>query len=359
VVAAGQKVRVLGRRGEYRGKSQIIFQARDIQLVFEAVDNVDLISIDVTVERVVPLASMAAVVTTFWIQSNQVTLSWQQLEDTQWREFLGSINKSPNTAISEVTFVPRLKTFLHSNVYKIQVIEVAKRLLGQLTDRAGFDDLFDVVFPAESDISLSDMKDVLKTLQRTDIAIQIACNPTDQTFQTSQIPTSFYPWGPCNTDITDQEALDYLKNYPGKDKVIQARRDSKATADEEYDVTRRILLIVRTTLVKNKETDINLNGVHLNGGNCTGIDFSRIDVTGAGFDNCDFTGAIFTPIRYENVTPSNSNWWDAAKISKEVLEIFISKYYPGNFDHQVIQAHKNFSQEYYVDRIARIALTGN
>src|SRR5271166_428570 len=186
---------------------------------------------------VVPLASMAAVVTTFWIQSNQVTLSWQQLEDTQWREFLGSINKSPNTAISEVTFVPRLKTFLHSNVYKMQVIEVAKRFLGQLTDRAGFDDLFDVVFPAESDISLSDMKDVLKTLQRTDIAIQIACNPTDQAFQTSQIPTSFYPWGPCNTDITDQEALDYLKNYPGKDKVIQARRDSKATADEEYDVT--------------------------------------------------------------------------------------------------------------------------
>lgn len=46
---------------------------------------------------VVPLASLAAVVTTFWIQSNQVSLSRQQLEDTQWREFLESVNKSPNS----------------------------------------------------------------------------------------------------------------------------------------------------------------------------------------------------------------------------------------------------------------------
>jgi hypothetical protein len=176
------------------------------------------------------------------LDSVKVTLSRQQLEDTQWREFLESINNSPNAAISEVTFVPRLKSFLHSNVYNIQVVDIAKRLLGQLTDRPSFDDLFDVVFPTESSISLNDMKDVLKVLQRTDIAIQIACNPTDQAFQALQIPTGFYPWGLCTTDgITDQEALNYLKNYPDKGKVIQARRGSKATADEEYDVTRRIL----------------------------------------------------------------------------------------------------------------------
>ena len=51
-VVAGQKVRVLGRRGEYRGKPQIIFQARDIQLVSEAAVNSDLMSIDVTVGRI-------------------------------------------------------------------------------------------------------------------------------------------------------------------------------------------------------------------------------------------------------------------------------------------------------------------
>jgi AAA domain/UvrD-like helicase C-terminal domain len=51
-VVAGQKVRVRGRRGEYRGKSQITFQAGDIQLVSEPADNVDLITIDATVGRV-------------------------------------------------------------------------------------------------------------------------------------------------------------------------------------------------------------------------------------------------------------------------------------------------------------------
>jgi hypothetical protein len=51
-VAAGQKVRVLGRREEYRGKPQIIFQARDIRLVSEPADNSDLFSIDATVARI-------------------------------------------------------------------------------------------------------------------------------------------------------------------------------------------------------------------------------------------------------------------------------------------------------------------
>jgi AAA domain len=51
-ITAGQKVRVVGRRGEYQGKSQIIFQAGDIQLVSEPADNVDLITIDATVGRV-------------------------------------------------------------------------------------------------------------------------------------------------------------------------------------------------------------------------------------------------------------------------------------------------------------------
>jgi hypothetical protein len=51
-IAAGQKVRVRGRRGEYRGKAQIVFQAADIQLVSEPADNVDLITMDVAVGRV-------------------------------------------------------------------------------------------------------------------------------------------------------------------------------------------------------------------------------------------------------------------------------------------------------------------
>jgi AAA domain len=51
-IAAGQKARVHGSRGEYRGKSQIIFQAGDIELVSKPADNMDLITIDVTVGRV-------------------------------------------------------------------------------------------------------------------------------------------------------------------------------------------------------------------------------------------------------------------------------------------------------------------
>ena len=51
-VVAGQKVCLRGRRGEYQGKSQILFQAGDIQLVSEPADNVDLITLDATVARI-------------------------------------------------------------------------------------------------------------------------------------------------------------------------------------------------------------------------------------------------------------------------------------------------------------------
>jgi hypothetical protein len=51
-VAAGQKVRILGRRDEYQGKPQIILQAWDISLVAQAADNPDLVSVEVTVGRI-------------------------------------------------------------------------------------------------------------------------------------------------------------------------------------------------------------------------------------------------------------------------------------------------------------------
>ena len=214
--------------------------------------------------------------------------------------------------------------------------------------------MFGVVFPEDSDVSLDDMKDVLNSLQRTDIAIQITCNPTDQAYQALQIPVRLSQWGLCDGGITDQQVLDYLKSYPGKDKIIQAKRDSYTTADEEYDVTRRILSIVREVLAKNKGTHINLAGLHFQWGDFTGIDFSEIDLTDTFFERCNFTGAVFDSTKYRNFNPNNSNWWDAAKIDKDLLEIFTSKYYPGYFEREILLAGKDFNQEYYIDRIAQL-----
>jgi hypothetical protein len=51
-VEPGQRVRIRGRPGGYRGKSQIKFEARDIALIAQAADNPDLVSIEATVGRV-------------------------------------------------------------------------------------------------------------------------------------------------------------------------------------------------------------------------------------------------------------------------------------------------------------------
>lgn len=107
-------------------------------------------------------------------------------------------------------------------------------------------------------------------------------------------------------------------------------------------------------MLNNKETDIDLSYFQLNGGDCTGIDFSRIRLSGTSFYHCNFTDATLTPITYDNVNPLSSNWWDAAKISKEVLEIFVTRYYPGYYEHESLSAHKDFNRDYYIKRIAHL-----
>jgi hypothetical protein len=302
----------------------------------------------------VPLAALATVITTVWIQNNQIDLSRQQLEDTQWRTFLESVSKSQNSAISDVTFVPRLKTFLRSELYKDQVIDVAKRLLGQLTDRPGFDDLFNVVFPANSTSSINDMKDVLKSLSRTDVAIKLACNPTDQTFKDLQFPVTLYEWGLCDGGLKDDQVIGYLKTYPGKDKLVQARRDSFTTSDEEAEVSKRLSSVVRAFLVNNKGKDVDLSGVIIERADFSGVDLSLVDLTGASCDLCDFTGALLTPAKSEGFQPNRSNWWEADTIDKTLLNRFISEAYPGYYDYEIIYANKNFNKDYYVSKVMRL-----
>jgi hypothetical protein len=302
----------------------------------------------------VQLASLATVIATVWIQSNQINLSRQQLENTKWLTFLESVSKSQNSAISDVTFVPRLKTFLRSELYKDQVIDVAKRLLGQLTDRPGFDDLFNVVFPANSTYSINDMTDVLKSLTRTDIALKLVCNPTDETFKDLQIPVKLYDWGICDGGLKDDQVIGYLKTYPGKDKLIQARRDLFTTSDEEGEVSKRLSSAVRAFLINNKGKDVDLSGVAIEQADFSGVDLSLVDVTGASCDVCDFTGALLIPAKSEGFQPLTSSWWEADTINKTLLNTFISEYYPGYYDYERIHVNKDFNKEYYISKVMRL-----
>jgi hypothetical protein len=46
--------------------------------------------------------------------------------------------------------------------------------------------------------------------------------------------------------------------------------------------------------------------------------------------------------------------WDAAKIDKDLLELFISDHYPGYYEHELLSARKGFNQEYYVAKIEQL-----
>jgi hypothetical protein len=296
----------------------------------------------------IPIASLLTVLATVYIQNKQLLLTRQQIEDTEWRDFLGSMRNSQNSAISDVTFVPRLKSFLPSETYGAQAVDVGKRLMGNLTDKAGFDDLYDTLFPVEKDITLHDITDILKNLQRTDAYLQTACSPVDPVLST---PPEFSSWGYCVDTITDEQALSYLKNYGGKDVVMQARKNSFATTYEEKKLSNEIASIIKRQTSKN---GFDLSGLVFEYGDFSSVNFSSSDLTNSSFDNCDLSMTEVTPGKSLNTDFNTSNWWDAKAISRTILEDLIANRFPGFFKGEEIHVHKGFSQDYYLQQINRL-----
>jgi uncharacterized protein YjbI with pentapeptide repeats len=296
----------------------------------------------------IPIASLLTVVATVYIQSRQLMLTSHQIEDTQWRDFLDSIRKTQNVAISDVTFVPRLKSFLRSETYGLQATDVGKRLMGNLTDKPSFDDLFDTLFPHGANFTLADITDILKNLHRTDLSIEAACNPIDPTLH---IPSEFNPWGYCVNIITDEQALGFLKNYAGREAVMQARKNGSATESEEKRLYGTVASLLKERADK---SEVDLTDLVFDGGDFSSVDFSLSDLSGSQFNACNLSMAQVTPIASLNTNFNTSNWWDARTISRPILEKLITDSFPGNYKGEVLHVLKGFNQEYYSEQVKRL-----
>jgi hypothetical protein len=77
------------------------------------------------------LALLATVLTQMYQQHSQLLAGRQQAEDAQWRELLATLQGGSSRAISDISLVPRLKTFFNSPTYGSQARDVSKRLMGK------------------------------------------------------------------------------------------------------------------------------------------------------------------------------------------------------------------------------------
>ena len=132
--------------------------------------NIDLEWFKALPALAVPIVSLLTLFGTIWIQGLQLQASRQQDEDKQWRAFLHdvkqSVKGSPNQIISDPTFAPQLKSFLSSSVYKSQAVDLAKRMIGSLANKAAFDDILDIAFPDKDAASTADIADIDRSISR-------------------------------------------------------------------------------------------------------------------------------------------------------------------------------------------------
>jgi len=310
----------------------------------------------------VPVVSLLALVFTIGVQaiqlessrqqqSQQLDATRQQNEDTQWRSFLDSIREetkdTPNRIISDVTFAPRLKTFLHSKLYGAQAVDVAKRMVGSIVDEGGFSDLIGVAYGDLNSVPLSDLIDISKSLNRLQQDAGNQCGILSKGLQLPATAGGNF----CNGNLSDDEAkslVDGLADKQNGTALLSRKQTTNTIASEQSLVSYMIAIIVRSAKSNDK---ISLNGAVIALVDLSKVDFGNFDLTNTILDRVDLYGSKLTPRQFAGFAPWGSNWWDAGEINQDLLQNLLSNYFPGYFSGEMIRSHGNFDRKYYTQRI--------
>jgi hypothetical protein len=310
----------------------------------------------------VPLFSLLALMFTVGIQALQLEASrqqqFQQLEasrqqdvDTQWRAFLDTVKndtkESPTRIISDVTFPSRLKSFIHSKVYSADVVEVARKLLGNVVDQNGFGELLRIIYPVEEKIPLSDLVDISRELRITSDNSYANCAELSQGIQLPAIQRG----NVCNFIYPGDQTDALITNLSDKQKAAKLtilRQNISVLTNEEVKIS---------NLIANRARKMdNASNVDLSSGFILQTDFSGIDLTGSDisdstFDRVDLFESKLKPSKYNNVQMFGSNWWEANEIDQNLLQTLVTYAWPGNFQGEIVVGHVQLTREYYVRRV--------
>jgi Pentapeptide repeats (8 copies) len=297
------------------------------------------------------LALLATVLTQMYQQHSQFLAGRQQAEDTQWRELLATLQGGSSRAISDISLVPRLKTFFNSPIYGSQARDVSKRLMGNLTDEGAFRDIYTAVFPEVQTTKLEDLIDMSRIMFRTNNELNRKCAALSQGLD---IPTTFQDpagWGICANLVPDVAVVGIIKGVNNSAEILNTRHAAADSATELSFLSAKLLLGIKQYNKENSKKHVDMSGVNIFRADAKGVDFSGIDISRSGFSYVDFSNAKLTPIKYENVDLFYSNWWDAAEVDQDLLPQLIRYRYPGYADGERIATTTPVTKDYYVHRI--------
>ena len=309
----------------------------------------------------VPIVSLLALVSTIYIQGRQLNETQLQnrvqLEDTQWRDLLTSLRGSPDVFDADVTVAPRLRSFFNSARYGDQARDISLRLMGRLTNTAGFKELYNIAFPVLTPEALPKVLDVARALVATRAKVMSECNNLSARYQ-DELPSDAV-YGFCTFGLPVTEfTKNFKSNFPTQ--ALELRQAVKDLQDNVNFITSYHIspylkshYSLDNSEKRDEQSELNLSDLYIIGQDWSNLDLSRFYLERTGFDNVNLTNANLTMMKYYGIYFLASNWWEARNINQNLLDVLVEHQFPffQNYRFEVVKAP---SIDRYKARVAEL-----
>jgi uncharacterized protein YjbI with pentapeptide repeats len=312
----------------------------------------------------VPIVSLLALFATIYVQSQQLSetrqqnnaqldATRQQNEDTQWRDLLTSLRGSAESFDSDVTVSSRLRSFFHSARYGDQARDISVRLMGRLTNSAGFKDLYDIVFAEITPDVFANIVNVGRSLNSTRLNIEAECSNLSFQYKLSS------NYGLCTVTVSVSELTKTI-NSAFPERAFQLRQALTGVYAEMVIVSKNMEPYLKTNFPINASANnansksLDLSSMMFFNIDLSGVNFANMDLQRTIYWNVNFDKANLRNVKYNGIFFNASNWWDAANIDQTLLDFLITYQYPfWNGDVEFAPLEKP-TLEHYTARIAEL-----
>ena len=285
--------------------------------------------IQLIVAGITVIISVLGLVATSVYNIAQISATREQIETTEWRDLLSSLDK-PNADFAQSLTVPfRLRSFANSKRYSQDARLIGAAVMSKIADIDGFRQLFNFIFAdqgAANDVgTIAEIDSQLySSFQRT----FSACQEKSQHMELSKTIANV-----CWAAYTDKQVQDFGVKIEDSD-IWKMRKAVDQQGRELTFLSSQIAAALRSSPAFDKQNkNLKLANVLLTNADFSNIDFSNIDISGSQFDKIVLTHATLRPARSDSSGFNSSNWWDASIVDKKMLQWLIDTAFPSKSVH--------------------------